>query len=126
MTKKQPLNLMKELKEAKKYFYKETQRMINAADKKMYLTDIYALACIKRAVLLISGFCQLIEAKNFLSAAPLIRLHLDTLLQFYAVWLVEDPNKFVTKKMAGKQTNNIKDKEKIRMTDSYLVKKLTE
>ena len=53
--------------------------------------DMLSTAATHRAMCLIEGFCATFEKENFICAAPLIRLMLDTLLRFYAVWLVDDP-----------------------------------
>jgi len=63
---------------------------------------------------------------NFLSAAPLVRLHLDNLLNMHATFIVSNPHDFATKKMRGKQTNEIKDKNGVKMTDGHLARSLSE
>lgn len=68
-------------------------------------------------MLLISGFADLIEKKNFISAVSLIRLHFDSLLQFYAVFLVNKPHEYARKKLNGKHTRELKDRNNIKMTD---------
>jgi hypothetical protein len=63
----------------------ELSLAIMKADEKFYPVDLIANAVIKRSLALIAGFCTLIRAKNFICAAPLVRLHLDSLLRFSAI-----------------------------------------
>jgi hypothetical protein len=112
------------LESSKKEFIKIAKEMLEAENGKMYPLDIYALGTFKRAILLNTAFCKLLREDNFLSAAPLIRLYLDTLLQFYASFIVKKPHEFAMKIMDGKQARNLKDKNGEKMTDSYLAKKL--
>ena len=75
---------------------------------------------------LVSGFCDLIERKNFICAAPLVRLMLDNLLRFYAVWLVDKPHDFATEILIeGKEIRKIKDRNGKKMTDKYLADQLS-
>ncbi len=112
------------LESANKEFLKIAKSMIEADNKKMFPLDFYALGTFKRAILLNKAFCQLLREDNFLSAAPLIRLYLDTLLQFYAAFIVVNPHDFATKIMSGKHARNLKDKKGKEMTDTYLANQL--
>jgi len=111
---------LKFLKSSKDEFYSLAQKMLKADNGKLFLLDLYTIGIMNRSVLLIKGFSDLIENNNFLSAAPLIRLHLDSLLQFYAAFIVKDPHDFSQKKMSGKQSNNLKDSNGEKLTDGYL------
>jgi len=93
----------------------------NADNGKFFPVDIIANAVIKRSVALIAGFCTLIRAKNFICAAPLVRLHLDSLLRFSAIWLVKDPHGLADDIWDGKHVRKLKDKNGKLMTDQYLV-----
>ena len=57
-------------------------------------------------------------------ARSLLRIHIDTALRFFAVFLVEEPHDFATKVMDGKQINHMKDSSGAKMTDAYLISKL--
>ena len=72
---------------------------------------------------MIGGFCDLIP-KNYVCAAPLVRLQLDNVLRFSALWLVSDSQDFVTKVLEGKQINKLRDRDGQRMTDRNLVDKM--
>ncbi len=100
--------------------------IMNAASSKMYFLDIIAISVLNRSACLLDGFCDLIEKKNFIAAAPLIRLQLDNLLRFQGAWLVEDPHKFSEEVFRGTHIGKLKDRDGHSMTDYYLVKKISE
>jgi hypothetical protein len=56
---------------------------------------VYAFMVLKRSLSLIFGFTNMIRNKNFLCAAPLIRLQIDNLLRFRAAFLVDNQSQFV-------------------------------
>jgi hypothetical protein len=83
--------------------------------------DFLAAAVLNRSLALIEGFCSLISNRNFLAAAPLLRLQLDNLLRLSAAWQVDNPHAFVTDVLSGKHIRNIQDRHGNKMTDGYLV-----
>ena len=64
------------------------------------------------------------EANNYLCAAPLVRLQLDSVLRFSGAALVDDPHDFALKILAGTPVRRIKDRDGEPMTDARLVGKL--
>ncbi|MCF7836450.1 hypothetical protein K9N08_00775 [Candidatus Gracilibacteria bacterium] len=117
--------LIKFLEDSKSQFQNLGKEMMEADGGKMFPMDLFAMGIINRSLLLVTGFCTLIRSDNFLSAAPIIRLYLDTLLQFYACFIVEDPHGFSMKKLEGKQTNTLKDKDGNKMTDGHLASQIS-
>lgn len=111
------------LKESKVFLDEMAERMLKADDKKMFWVDLLCIWIISRTHLLIAWFCDLIKNKNFLSASSLIRLHLDSLLQLYWVWLVDKPHDFANHKMNWNKTDKYSDKEWKIMKDWYLREK---
>lgn len=101
------------------------KKMLEAYDGAIYSLDLYAIGMMHRSQALIDGFCDLVEDKNLLCAAPLIRLQLDNALRFYAAFIVNEPHKFAEEVLKGESVRNLKDKENKRMTDAYLVDKLS-
>ena len=79
-----------------------------------------------RSLSLTRGFCSLLEQRNFIAAAPLVRLALDNCLRFYAAYLVSDPHKFAFAVMGGTPVNKLSSRDGKRLTDRYLVQKLSE
>jgi hypothetical protein len=100
--------------------------MTEADSGTVYYLDILATAVMNRSVALISGFCLLIEAQNFICAAPLVRLQLDNCLRFYAARLVKNPHAFAVQVLEGTPVRKLKDTSNKPMTDRYLVDKLSE
>lgn len=82
--------------------------------------DIYAFMVLKRSISLVFGFTNLIRNKNFISAAPLIRLQIDNLLRFRAAFFVDNQSEFVVNVLKGKAVRRIKDRWGKNMTDAYL------
>lgn len=101
------------------------KKMLEAYDGAIYPLDLYAIGMLHRSQALIDGFCDLVEDKNLLCAAPLIRLQLDNALRFYASFIVSDPHKFANEILKGESVRNLKDKDNQKMYDSYLVDKLS-
>lgn len=90
----------------------------------LFPVDLLSTAVTHRAMCLISGFCDMIEKQNFICAAPLVRLLLDSLLRFYAVWLVDEPHDLANQIFSGKELRKIKDRNGKKMTDRYLSEQL--
>lgn len=94
--------------------------------KGLYALDYYILGILNRSSSLIFGFETLIKSSNFVSAAHLIRPHLDNYLRLLAAWLVEEPHVFAKNVWAGASIRNIKDRSGKKMTDAYLKEKASE
>lgn len=100
-------------------------RIMKAAGGKVYPVDLVAVAVLNRSAGLLVGFCDLLEKHNFVAAAPLLRLQLDNLLRFHAIWLVDKPHDLASAVVAGKPIGKMKDRDGEKMTDGYLVKKIS-
>lgn len=92
----------------------------------LYPVDYYVSGVINRSLSLIYGFETLIESKNFLSAAHLVRTLLDNYLRLSALWLVTEPHKVATQVWEGTPIYKIADQDGKKMTDSYLRDKVAE
>ncbi len=100
-------------------------RILQAAKGAIYHFDFIAIPVLNRSECLLAGFCDLVEKRNFICAAPLIRLQLDNLLRFQAGWLVKDPRDFALRVFRGEKISNLKDKDDYLMKDWYLVDKMS-
>jgi hypothetical protein len=67
----------------------------------LYPLDLLAIAVMDRGLSLIFGFIAQIRTNNFTCAAPLVRMHLDNVLRFYAAYISEDPHEFTFKVFEG-------------------------
>ncbi|MGD2130784.1 MAG: hypothetical protein PVJ33_17230 [Lysobacterales bacterium] len=95
--------------------------MLEADGSNMFLLDFLAAAALNRSLSNSSAFTQLVRAQNYLVAASLVRLQLDTFLRFYASYLVSDPHEFAKSVLAGTEVRKLKDRSGAMMTDRYLV-----
>lgn len=95
--------------------------MLEADGHKLFPLDFLAVAAINRSLSNSSAFTQLIRAQNYLAAASLIRLQLDTFLRFFASYLVSDPHEFASSVLAGAEVRKLKDRSGALMTDRHLV-----
>jgi hypothetical protein len=90
----------------------------------LFTLDFLAVAILNRSLCLVAGFCTLIESKNIVAAAPLLRLQLDNCLRFSAAWLVDKPHEFGSEALGGTPIRKLRDRYGNRMTDGYLLEKL--
>src|SRR5215471_9979911 len=96
-------------------------RMLQAYGGAFYPLDMLAVGALNRSAALGAGFRGLIEQRNFLCAAPILRLQLDTALRFYAAFIVEDPHAFASAVLKGTPVRKLKDKSGTFMHDAHLV-----
>lgn len=108
-----------------KKFQKLAASMITSG-KGVYTLDYYISGILNRSLSLMYGFETLIGSANFLSAAHLVRPHLDNYLRLSAAWLVDDPHTFATNVWKGGVIRKMKDKDGKLMMDAYLKDKATE
>ena len=90
-----------------------------------YKLDILALAVLDRSLALLRGFCDLVEGRNMIAAAPLLRCQLDNGLRFFASTLVDDPLALAGDIAKGTPVYKMKDRNGHFMRDDYLKKQLT-
>ena len=98
--------------------------LLRADDGALFPMDILAVAVLNRSVCLLVGFCDLVDKRNFVSAAPLLRLQLDNLLRFHGAWLVGKPHDFATDVLRGTAVRHLEDQSGKQMTDRYLLEKI--
>lgn len=113
------------LRSYEKRFQKLAACMITSGNG-VYSLDYYISGILNRSLSLIYGFDTLIDTANFLSAAHLVRPHLDNYLRLSAAWLVNDPHDFAKKVWEGDVIRKMEDSSGKRMTDSYLKDKAKE
>jgi hypothetical protein len=90
-----------------------------------YKLDILALAVLDRSLALLRGFCDLVEGRNMIAAAPLLRCQLDNGLRFFASTLVDDPHALAGDIAKGTPVHKMKARNGHFMRDDYLKKQLT-
>lgn len=102
------------------------QYMVHADGGALYGVDMVAIAILHRSLGLVRGFCSALSDENYLCAAPLVRLQLDNLLRFYALFIVEKPHETAYQIFAGNPVRKQVDMNGRKMTDRYLVERLSE
>lgn len=71
--------------------------------------DIFLIAALNRTVNISKAYTSLIRNNNFIAAAPLVRINIDTLLRLYASVISEyDRNTFADKVIKGELIKNMK------------------
>lgn len=119
--------ILKEI-DKKSIAIKNLGKQLNKISQSLYLFDVYLIATLNRTINLNKGFTSLIRDNNFIAAAPLVRLNLDSLLRLYAARISEfDKNTFANKVLGGESIRKIRsNSKKAKLTDSYLVKSLSQ
>jgi hypothetical protein len=100
--------------------------MLEAYGGAFYPLDMLAVAVLNRSQALIAGFCSMVEARNFVCAAPLVRLQVDNCLRFFAAFIVKEPHDFAQSVLKGVSVRKLRDKDNNLMNDRYLAEKLSE
>ncbi len=112
--------------------FRENEKLLLQSFRNMWMAgnalfhlDFYIQGIVNRSLSLLYGFETVLLSRNFITAAHLVRPHLDNFLRLYAAWLVEHPHDFAARVMAGEQVNKLKCREKKFLTDAYLKVKAT-
>jgi len=96
------------------------KEMLSVEGSKLYTHDFFFIGVLNRSIDLIDAILILTSRWNFVAAAPLIRLHLDTLLRLSYWRTIKNPDAFIRQILEGKQVNQIKDEEGIKLTEGRL------
>jgi hypothetical protein len=84
-------------------------KQLTAITPKMETFDIFLIAALNRTVNISKAYTTLIRDNNFIAAAPLIRINIDTLLRLYASIISEyDRNTFASKVIGGELIKKMK------------------
>jgi hypothetical protein len=118
-------NALRALDERTQSTLRIAQQMMAADEGNFYPVDMLAIGAIKRCLSLSAGFKVLVEAKNLVCARALLRLQIDTAIRFFALFLAERPHDFANRVLSGEQINRMKDRNGKKMTDAYLVARLS-
>lgn len=84
-------------------------KQLNAISPQMETFDFLLIAALNRTVNISKAYTTLIRDNNFIAAAPLVRINIDTLLRLYASIISEfDRNTFASKVMGGEPIRKMK------------------
>lgn len=102
-------------------------KQLTAITPQMETFDFLLIAALNRTVNISKAYTTLIRDNNFIAAAPLVRINIDTLLRLYASIISEfDRNTFALKVMGGEMINKMKlNGKNIELRDSTLYSELS-
>jgi hypothetical protein len=101
-------------------------RAMTADAGALYPADHVMLGVAQRSLMLIAGFVALVEQSNAVCAVPLLRLQLDNIMRFNALWLVRDPKEVLNALLSEKPFNKLKSRDGNEpLTDRYLAEQLS-
>lgn len=84
-------------------------KQLTAIAPKIEPFDVFLIGSLNRTVNISSAYSLLIRQNNFIAAAPLVRINIDTLLRLYASIVSEfDRNTFALKVMGGEKIKKMK------------------
>lgn len=112
---------------------KNMGKQLHTITPNFYAFDLFLIAALNRTININKAFTELIESNNFIAAAPLVRINLDTLLRMYAAQLSNlEKNNFAQKVIHGeKRINDLKSFERgengklKNLSDNFLKKSLS-
>ena len=116
---------MEKYSDLEKRHFAIAKAMLEADDGKVFPVDLYAVGSLKRSMAHCKGFATLMASKNLTCVGGITRMQLDTLLRFFAIFLVPEPHDFVAKVMNGKRVRDFKDRNGNKLTDVFLVSELS-
>jgi len=88
--------------------------------------SVLTAVVLSRSKALTRAFFDLLVTQNLTTAAPLLRLQLDSLLRLVAMYLVADQHEFFEAILDGENVSRCKDAGGNRMTDKYLCDRVAE
>jgi hypothetical protein len=102
-------------------------KQLSMISSNIYLFDIFLIAALNRTINISKAYVSLIRDGNFIAAAPLVRINIDTLLRLYASTISEyDRNTFALNVLKGKLIKEFKIKgTRKMMRDSVLCTELS-
>jgi hypothetical protein len=119
-------SILQDLRATKALHIELGKYVLTGFNGSLYPLDFLAAAVINRSIALIDGFSILLDARNLIAAAPLLRLQIDNCLRFSAAWLVKDPHEFATAVLQGVPVRKQRSMSGELMTDAFLVRQLSQ
>lgn len=123
MTKDETLNLI----DNKSRIIIRLGKQLSAISPNLQPFDLLLIGALNRTANLNKAFTSLSRDKNFIAAAALIRINLDSLLRLYAGRVSEyDLNTFALKVIGGEHIRRMKANDcKEKLNDTYLVNQIS-
>ncbi len=91
----------------------------------LYPCDVMAFAVLNRSLDVLSGFLVTSQRLYYSSSVCLLRVQLDSVTRFNGIITAADPHDLANRVFAGEQLRRIKGDDGCKLTDQYLVAKLS-
>ncbi len=96
------------------------------AHSNLYPYDLFCTAILNRTVNFHKAYISMLKDNNFIAAAPLVRIHMDSLLRLFASRLIDyNVDEFANKVLNGIRIKDLTDRNKKKMFDGHLVGELS-
>lgn len=104
----------------------ETGKNNVTAGKGFYQFDLFFIPLLNKSLNLNTGYINLVENGNFITAGALVRIQLDNLLRIYAPTIIDiNVDEFASQILGGKKLNTFKDRFGQPLRDYYLAEQLS-
>ena len=100
-------------------------RLSTSWGENLFPCDVMALAVLHRSLDILSGFLATSQRRYYSSSVCLLRVQLDSVARFNGIIYSPDPHDLAGRVFAGESLRDIKASDGNKMTDKYLVKKLS-
>lgn len=121
-----PNTILESISEVSRQLPRVFQDMHNASSsaKDLFASDLFVMGVVSRNMSLADALHAMYEQRNFLTAAALLRLNIDTAARLWGASLAPNFEHFCHAVITGKRIDKLKDRSGKRMHDSYLVSSL--
>jgi hypothetical protein len=109
------------LTELQREHVRVADRLLRSAGNQMFTIHAALLAMIQRSHDVSGGFVMMVEARNLSSAAPLVRLQLDTLVRASYILRSTKPDEVASEVVSGTEFRHMRDETGKRLLDGRLV-----
>lgn len=96
------------------------------AGSKTYVSDLFVFGVASRTMALSSAYIGMVQQQNYLTAAALVRLQLDSAMRLFGSSLVANFPAFCKAVIDGERISKMKDRKGKLLTDRYLAQALKE
>lgn len=96
----------------------------SSGENELHSSDLFVMGVVNRTMSLADAIQAMYEQRNYLTAAALLRMNLDTAARLWGGNLVVDFDDYCRRVIAGEKISTFKDRDGKSMTDRYLVESM--
>lgn len=115
-----------ELEDLHKNFESIGRDLFDACKGQLFPADALFLSSCNRALQVLQGFTLILKNNGYSCGVALLRIQLDSILRLYGITITTDPHGSANKVIQGEKLSKIKDKTGQKLSDAYLVSRLSE